>query len=125
MIRINYRTPGTRLWWSNVQEWCTCAWTLERRRLSAKRNRDIETHAICVPLEMIKIESDLDAIEQAVELYKHGPKGIRRPQRGHRGEHGSTPIIVALQNRAAVLRREADALPKGENWSAVQGEKSA
>lgn len=48
-----YRTPGTRLWWSNVREWCDCGYVLNRRRLSHKRNRDLETHGMCMPLDLI------------------------------------------------------------------------
>ena len=44
-VRVEYRTPGTKLWWGNVAEWCSCGYVLNRRRLSRKRNRDLETHA--------------------------------------------------------------------------------
>lgn len=121
MPRYSYRTPGTRLWWSNVAEWCDCAHQLNRRNLSAKRRVDLETHGGCVPLEMIAIEEDLSAIEAAVFLLKYGPIGLRRPQRGERINHATTPVLMALNNRAAILRRKSDHMPPGANWLAVHG----
>lgn len=117
--RLQYRTPGTRLWWSNVREWCDCGYVLNRRRLSRKRNRDLETHAMCLPLKLIYGEPDLEAIDLAIWFYRQGPIGIRRPQRGARAYHPSTPIFVALNNRRAVLVRDLDAVPEGDNWRAV------
>lgn len=125
MKRIIYRTPGTRVEWSNVREWCFAAFNLDRRRSSEKRNRDLTTHSGCMPLSMIYAETDLEAIETAVYLLKYGPSYLCRPTRGNRAAHPSTPIIVALSNRAAVLRRQADDIPTGGNWKAMKsGEKS-
>lgn len=118
-VRVEYRTPGTKLWWGNVAEWCSCGYVLNRRRLSRKRNRDLETHAMCMPLDLIYRETDLEAIDLAIWFYRHGPIGIRRPQRGARGDHPSTAIFVALMNRRAVLRRARDTVPEGGNWRAV------
>lgn len=120
MTRYIYTTPGTRVRWSNVVEWCAAAWKLNSRRWSRKMRRDLETHAMCMPLDMIKIEDDLEAIESAVWLLKYGPTGLQRPQRGHHGDHPTTAVIVALNNRAAVLRREADVIPQGDNWKAMK-----
>ncbi len=114
-----YRTPGTRLWWSNVREWCECGYVLNRRRLSHKRNRDLETHAMCMPLDMIYRETNLEAVNLAIWFYRHGPIGVRRPQRGARGDHPSTPIFVALMNRRANLVRDQDDIPEGGNWRAA------
>lgn len=74
---------------------------------------------MCLPLAMIEIENNLEAVENALWLFKRGPTGLQRPQRGKRGNHPSTPIIMALQNRAAILRRAADVIAQGENWRAV------
>jgi len=82
--RYEYRTPSTRLWWSNVHEWCDFGYMLNRRRFSRKRNRDLETHAMCMPTEMIYREVDLAAIDLALRFYRHGPISISRPQRGAR-----------------------------------------
>ncbi|ATF04065.1 hypothetical protein PhaeoP75_04466 (plasmid) [Phaeobacter gallaeciensis] len=121
MTRYSYRTPGTALWWSNVAEWCACAHRLDQRRSSGKRNCDLETHGGCMPLAMIAIEDDLEAIEAAIWLLTRGPAYLIRPQRGSRADHPTTPIIVALNNRAAILKREADNMPRGANWTAVHG----
>jgi len=116
-----YRTPGTRLWWSNVREWCQCGYTLNRRRLSHKRNHDLETHAMCMPLDLIYRETDLAAVDLVIWFYRQGPIGIRRPQRGHRGDHPFTPIFVAFMNRRAVLMRAHDSISEGDNWRAAHG----
>lgn len=114
-----YRTPGTTVTWSSVTDWCLAAMKLDRRRSSRKRNRDLTTHAGIMPLSMIYAETDLEAIECALYLLKRGPSYLCRPERGYRENHPSTPIIVALNNRAAVLRRMADQIPAGDNWKAV------
>ena len=119
MTRYQYRTPGTRLWWGDVGEWCALAFVLDRRRLSRKRNRDLETHAMCMPLEMIYAETELEALDLAIWFYRHGPIGIRRPQRGARKDHPSTPILMALNNRRASLLRKRDHIPEGGNWIAA------
>ena len=116
---IEYRTPGTRLWWSNVREWCDCGYVLNRRRLSHKRNRDLETHGTCMPLDLIYRETDLEAVDLAIWFYRHGPIGVRRPQRGHRGDHPSTPIFQALMNRRAILVRDQDGISERDNWQAA------
>ena len=120
MTRITeYRTPGTRLWWSNVREWCDSGYALNRRRLSHKRNRDLETHGMCMPLDLIYRETDLEAVDLAIWFYRHGPIGIRRPQRGHRGDHPSTPIFQGLMNRRVTLLSEQDDVPEGDKWRAA------
>ncbi len=116
MTRISYRTPGTRVWWSSVEEWCTAGIKLSQRRLSHKRNRDLATHSGCMPLTMIYAETDLKVIERALHLLKFGAPPLCRPERGYRADHPSTPVIVALKNRIAVLKKEEDVIPAGDNW---------
>lgn len=118
MTRLLYQAPGTRLWRSNVEEWCDRACQLNRRRLSRKRHRDLETHGMCMPLRMIEIEDDIEAIDRAPWLFTEGPTGLQRPQRGTRGDHPTTPIIMALKYRKALLKREADEIPQGANGRA-------
>jgi len=115
-----YQTPGTRVRWGNVREWCLAAFQLDRRRSSEKRNRDLTTHSGCMPLSMIYAETDIEAIETALYLLKYGPSYLCRPTRGNRAAHPSTPVIVALNNRATVLKREADVIPHGDNWIAMK-----
>lgn len=74
-----------------------------------------------MPLAMIAIEDDLEAIEAAIWLLTRGPAYLIRPQRGSRANHPTTPIIVALNNRARILKREVDNMPRGANWTAVHG----
>lgn len=120
-MQIYYRTPRTRLTWSTVSEWCDCARQLDRRRLSSKRSRDLETHACILPRSVIAAETSLEAIEDAIWLLRHGPIGMRRPQRGYRADHGTTPVLMDLQNRRAVLKRTLDVIATGDNWRAVHG----
>lgn len=68
---IENRTPGTRLWWSNVREWCDCGYALNRRRLSRKRNRDLETRGMCMPLDLIYRETDLEAVDLVLPAWPH------------------------------------------------------
>ncbi len=74
---------------------------------------------MCMPLDLIYTETDLEAVNLAIWFYRHGPIGIRRPQRGARGNHPSTAIFVALMNRRVVLLRAQDNIPKGGNWRAA------
>lgn len=95
-----YRTPGTRLWWSNVRQWCDCGDVQNWRRLSRKRNRDLETRGMCMPLDLIYRETDLEAVDLAIWFYRHGPIGIRRPQRGRR-----SPVYAHLSGSHEPARR--------------------
>ncbi|WP_339106922.1 hypothetical protein [Roseovarius rhodophyticola] len=72
-----------------------------------------------MPLDLIYRETELEAVDLALWFYRHGPIGIRRPQRGHRGDHPSTPIFQALMNRRAALARSQDDIPEGDNWRAA------
>lgn len=119
MTRYSYRTPGANLWWSDVGEWTSCAMRIDRRRCSAARNAALAAHAAALPRALIDIETDPAAIEAALRLLEYGPPGLARPPRGSRGDHPTTPIIMALRNRAAILRRAAEPMRHGDNWRAV------
>ena len=95
-------------------------WQSPRRVESPpKCNRDLDTHGMCMPLDLIYRETDLEAVDIAIWFYRYGPIGIRRPQRGHRGDHPSTSIFQALMNRRAVLVRDQDSIQEGDNWRAA------
>ena len=115
-----YTTPGTRLTWSNVSEWIEAAHRINRRNASRHRNRALANHGAAMPRELIDRERDIDAIEAALSLLKYGHPSLSRPQRGSRGNHPTTPIIVDLMNRLAVLKRDAE-MPAGNNWVAMHG----
>lgn len=75
----------------------------EDGRDPCSRNRVLETHGMCMPLDPIYRETDLEAVDLSIWFYRHGLIGIRRPRRGHRGDHPSAPIFAALLSRRAVL----------------------
>ena len=115
-----YTTPGTRLTWSTVGEWVEAAHRIDRRRLSAARNRALTGHRAVLPRELIDRETHVPSLEAAIHLLKHGPPGLARPPRGARADHPTTPVIMDLMNRRAVLKRR-DVMPRGGNWTAMFG----
>ena len=120
MTSPRYTTPGTRVSWGTVSEWIEAAHKINARRLSRHRNRALENHAGALPREVINLETDIEKIQRALHLFKYGPTGLARPTRGHRANHPSTPVIVDLSNRLAVLERSNGMRP-GANWPAVFG----
>ena len=120
MPLYRYTTPGTRLSWSNVTEWVNAARRIDGRRSSEARNRALACHGAVMPRELIDRETHIPSIETALDLLKYGPPGLARPGRGARGNHPTTPIIVDLMNRLAVLKRDAE-MPSGGNWIAMHG----
>ena len=120
MTRHRYTTPGTRLTWSSVTEWVRAAHRIDRRRLSEARNRALAAHAAALPRALINRETHLPSLEAALHLLKYGPPGLARPPKGARAGHPTTPIIMDLMNRLAVLKRQ-DAIPPGDNWTAIFG----
>ena len=115
-----YTTPGTRLTWSNVGEWVSAAHRIGKRRPSSARNRAFAAHAAAMPRELISREAHLPSLEAAVHLLKYGHPSLARPQRGHRADHPTTPVIVDLMNRLAVLK-QLEEMPAGGNWTAIFG----
>ncbi|APX26223.1 hypothetical protein Ga0080559_TMP247 (plasmid) [Salipiger profundus] len=45
---------------------------------------------------------------------------MARPSKGARANHPTTPVIMDLMNRLAVLKRQ-DQMPAGNNWTAMFG----
>ena len=120
-MRIHrYTTPGTRLTWSSVAGWVETAHRIDRRRLSETRNRALAAHAAALPRTLIDRETHAPALEAALHLLKYGPPGLVRPPQGARAGHPTTPIIMDLMNRLAVLKRQ-DEMPSGDNWTAMFG----
>ena len=120
-MRIHrYTTPGTRLTWSSVAGWVETVHRIDRRRLSEARNRALAAHAAALPRTLIDRETHAPALEAALHLLKYGPPGLVRPPQGARAGHPTTPIIMDLMNRLAVLKRQ-DEMPSGDNWTAMFG----
>ncbi|MFC4670708.1 hypothetical protein ACFO5X_19315 [Seohaeicola nanhaiensis] len=120
MTQCRYTTPGTRLTWSDVSEWVDVAHRIGRRQLSAARNRTYAAHAAALSRDLIDREAHVPSLEAALHLLKYGHPGLARPQRGHRADHPTTPVIMDLMNRLAALKRR-DQLPAGDNWTAMFG----
>lgn len=120
MTHDRYTTPGTRLTWSDVSEWVDAARRIGRRQLSAARNRAYAAHAAALPRDLIERETHMPSLEAAIHLLKYGHPSLARPQRGHRANHSTTPVIMDLMNRLAVLKRRGE-MPAGDNWTAIFG----
>lgn len=120
MPHDRYTTPGTRLTWSDVSEWVDAAHRIDRRRLSEAWNRALGAHGAAMPRELIKRETDVPSLEAAIHLLKYGPPGLARPPKGARADHPTTPVIMDLMNRLAVLKRQ-DQMPAGGNSTAMFG----
>ncbi len=120
MTQYKYTTPGTRLTWSGVSEWVDAAHWIGSCQLSAARNRAYAAHAAALPRELIDREMYVPSLEAALHLLKYGHPSLARPQRGHRAGHPTTPVIMDLMNRLAVLKRQ-DLMPAGDNWTALFG----
>ncbi|WP_316016175.1 hypothetical protein [Roseobacter sp. HKCCA0434] len=121
MARIEYRTPGTRLWWGSVREWAICAKRLDARRSSEARNIALAAHVEALPLELIAVDADRIAIEAALDLLMAGPPGLCRPPRGLRADAPHTPRIMALYNRCKMLEQDKNTITPGANWLAIHG----
>ena len=120
MTHYQYTTPGTRLTWSDVSEWVDAAYRIGRRQLSAARNRAYAAHAAALSRDLIDRETHVPSLETALHLLKYGHPSLARPQRGHRADHPTTPVIMDLMNRLAVLKRQ-DEMGAGDNWTAMFG----
>jgi len=120
MTHYRYTTPGTRLTWSTVKEWVDAANRIDRQRLSEARNRALAAHGAVLPRELIDRETHVPSLDAAIHLLKYGPPGLARPPKGARAGHPTTPVIMDLMNRSAVLKHR-DEMGAGDNWTAMFG----
>jgi len=102
---FEHHTPGARLWWGTVAAWIEAAHRLDRRRSSSARNRALRAHVAALPLDLIAVEDDAEALRAALWLLKYGPTDLRRPQRSARAGAPHTARIMAINNRLAHLAR--------------------
>ena len=119
-----YRTPGTRLTWASLSDWCAVAGLLsERRDLDGRNQRASAAHVEVLPLAFVTGCDDVDALETLLWWLIESPprKDFVRPLRGYRADAPHTPLIMAAKNRLAQLARAADAatMPVGHNRRAV------
>lgn len=114
------RTPGTRLDWRDLAGWMAATRIIGRRR-ATRRVEPWTRHVAALPVAMIARETDADLLREVRDLFLRGPSGLCQPLRGHRANAPQTALIVAINNRLAVLAREADAIEPGPNWLAIHG----
>ncbi len=119
-----YRTPGTRLTWANLSDWCAVAGVLsERRDVDGDNQMARAAHVEALPLALVAGCDDVDALATLLWWLIESPpsKHIVRPLRGHRADAPHTPLIMAAKNRLAQLARAADTatMPIGHNRRAV------
>ena len=114
------RTPGTRLDWHDLAEWMAATHIIGRRR-ATRRVEPWTCHVAALPVAMIARETDADLLRRVRDLFLRGPSGLCQPLRGHRAAAPQTALIVAINNRLAVLEREGDAIEPGPNWVAIHG----
>lgn len=114
------RTPGTRLEWRDLAGWLKATHTIACRR-ATRRIEPWTRHVAALPVAMIERETDEALLRDVRDLFLRGPSGLCQPLRGHRSGAPQTALIVAINNRLAVLERADDALVPGGNWLAMHG----
>jgi hypothetical protein len=102
------QTPRTTLTWATLEEWLACAWTIERRRPSALRNRQAELHIRALPVSMIYECTSRATLTFCDKLLRRGPTHFCQPPRGQRQNAPQTALIVAIANRIAQISRAED-----------------
>ena len=119
-----YRTPGTRLTWASLSDWCAVAGVLSQRRdLDGRNQMARAAHVEVLPLAFVTGCDDVAALQKLLWWLIESPasKDIVRPLRGHRADAPHTPLIMAAKNRLVQLARAADAatMPIGHNRRAA------
>ncbi|WP_424753243.1 hypothetical protein [Methylobacterium sp.] len=96
--------PHRRTDWT-LTDWIAQARAIERRRSSRHRYAAAERHIARFPLADVAIELGLVVLEALRALLCDAASLFGRPNRGWRGAHWSTPVIVAANNQVARLER--------------------
>lgn len=114
---MRYKTPYSRLFWSNLEEWITVAGIIRARRSSLRRNRQRAGHVAALPVKLIyecQSRKSLDFV--LFLLIAHG-SDFMLPCRGDRKNAPHTALIVAIKNRLAQIDRAEDlaSMPDGHN----------
>lgn len=107
-------TPKTNLYWSSVNEWIDAAEEIHSRKISRGRYEQEEAHWATLPLNWLKVESDVGALKRFVNLINQGgtaPAWSKAP----RGARGGTKWETANQfarNRIAQLEGTTQGRPQ-------------
>ena len=97
---IQFRTRGSDLVWSNIEEWVTCAWRLHHRRPSRARHQQIHAHWHGLPIGMVYTCHDDDALASVLTV----AESLHcKPLRGARGGSHWEAIHMAVSNRRKQL----------------------
>jgi hypothetical protein len=108
-----FQTPRTTLTWSNLEEWLTCAWTIEKRRASTLHNKQAELHLRALPTSVIDQCSHRQTLKSCAGLLRDGSTRFRQSPRGHRRDAPQTALIVAIANRISQIDRAQDQASMG------------
>lgn len=92
------------------------------RRRATRRVEPWTRHVAALPWKTIVRETDGALLRQVRALFLRGPPGLCRPLRGHRAKVPQTAVIVAIDNRLAVLERGRDGIAPAANWLAMHAE---
>lgn len=94
-------TPHTRLTWSNLTEWLAAWNRLHHRAHSGERYMKESAHVRLLPVAMVADELSVVVLYDFLDVL-HDSTGLR-PPRGRRGNHPTTHLLVAANNRLAQL----------------------
>jgi hypothetical protein len=99
---VLYRTCGTGVTWCDLRSWLDGAIELAGRRPSSKAYADGDRHLRGIELRLVYRCENPETLRGVLDLFN--ATGTRNnsmcaPARGLRGDHPTTPIIVAVKNR--------------------------
>lgn len=122
MLRVPPTMPDI-----TVRQWMRAAHHVQQRRMSRHRDEAavrLRGYLTLVVVNLCDELADLKVLRRF--LVTSHPAMFGRPNRGVRGEHWTTPLIVHIDNRIAMLTRLearlADPMPDGANFSAMRDE---
>lgn len=102
------QTPGTNGQWTDLAEWIRAARLLDKRRASAKRNRDLDSHWKALPIAFVEQaqEPELTELISMLRAPNNVPWGA--PHRGQRRLTKWDDCNCRARNRLWRLARAAD-----------------
>ena len=80
----------------SLHGWIEKAHEIDGRRFSAARYDAIARHAAAFPIDQLSYEADREALSIAALMLRghHWNTAFRRPLRGHRANHWTTPALM-------------------------------
>lgn len=105
---MSYRTPGTRLSWSTLNEWISCALKIAARRPSRSRYEAADAHWLALSDEVIKNAEQPELLSFTELINSIGNLAWHKPHRGFRGGTKWEQINVEARNRLTRLKQTED-----------------